>query len=310
MLLGALFVTFMLSVPWIEIRGGFVDLYRYQLNFSQNAYRIELSDSLFGLWQNEFLWRWMVRGIAAANGGFSEAFVLITGVTIVITCAYVVLNTRNAVYLLVLLSPLYVDLAFSQVRSAISVALLYVALMLFRRHIGKLMAPLFVLLATFMHNFAIVLTGLVGAFYAIRATRLGPRARLLLCLGTIVVVVLCMTVLRNEVLRSIGDRRMFSHQMMSGIGITILVFSLSLPAWLRFREIATDIHVYIVVAAALLHAGFFLTGFVAGPRIVAMALPAIAVAISSLPSRPMRLGVLAYIVVCNAAYFSVWAKNF
>ena len=309
LLLGALFVVFMLSVPWVEIRGGFIDLYRYQLNFSQNVYRLEFSDSLFGLWQNEILWRWMVRTLAAANDGFAEALGLVSAAAVTLTCAYVVLNTRRALYLIVLVSPLYVDLVFSQVRSAIAIALLYLGLMLFRRHATRLLAPLCVLLATFMHNFAIVLSGLAGGFYAVRALRLRPRTAIVLCLAIIVVVICFMTVLRNDVLQAIGDRRMFAYQKLSGVGITLLVFSISLPAWLRFKEIATDVHVYIVIAAALLHAAFYVTGFVAGPRIVAMALPAIAVALSAIRSSRLRNGALLYILLCNAAYFAVWARN-
>src|SRR5690606_755030 len=129
--------------------------------------------------------------------------------TILLT-AYVVKTTRSILYVPLVISPIFVSLVFGQIRSALAVSLLYLALMLARGPRSLWWTVPIVLCAVFIHNLAIVIVGLAALFYFVRLKKVSFPApvRVTVLLSGVIGAGLVLTAFRYTILTSLGDRRL------------------------------------------------------------------------------------------------------
>ena len=144
------------SVDWVELRGvEFEDLENYVRGFTTGAYNVGSDGASIVQWYaNEYLWSVVVYQLAE-HFTVPDIFSWFTLFALISMTAYVALKATHPIYLLLLVHPAFIDLCFSQTRSAVAVSLIYLALVVRR----GIVAHLFVMISAFLRSRGIVLAG-------------------------------------------------------------------------------------------------------------------------------------------------------
>ncbi len=204
------FCLLMLAVPWEDLWGGrFLDRGVYLSKFALNARagRI-IPGGYLSYVTNEVLWdsiiKWCTAGLHVP---IEVLFGVISFLCLFVYSKYLV-SKHGLLSLILLVNPLVVDFAFSQLRMALAVSLLMLAL--FRRN-QRSFVLVFVALACCIHT-ATFLFLLIYFCVKILTARLtsGAFSRSYYWLGLVaigVAVVVLIGPLREGLLNAIGDRR-------------------------------------------------------------------------------------------------------
>jgi hypothetical protein len=309
-LLAALFAAAFYSVPWEMVkRAPFTDLLRYVDNFYGGVYLVDTTGTL-GLWLSEGLWQHTVWGLAEYVGGIEGALRVLSAISLVFMVFGATVQSRSAAYLAVLVSPLFVDLVFSQVRSAFAFSILYLVPLVPRRLWGFAVGASLVVVAVFVHQFAVVVVVLAAAWVAVRWLPISWATRLVLLVLPLVASLLALTVLREPILAALEDRRANAFvEDSGGLMRALMVFSFSVPVLLRPRSITTDHNAYLVLVASVLYMGLFMSGVGGGVRLMGLALPALVVVVARIRERENRRLFYGYVLCCNAMYFTYWIRE-
>lgn len=303
--IGLAFALFIWMVDWVAIRGTpFPDLQNYIMNFDKGAYYVSSDPASIVEWYaQEYLWR---KGIYSLKEIFELAsiFSVLTLITLVIFSVYVTVRAAAPTYILLLLHPQLIDLAFSQVRSAVAMAVIYLALLL----PWRVVKYAFVAVAAFIHSAVLVFAGAFAVGQLITRFETFKRHSVLISAGYIAVVIIALTVLKSYLLGSIGDRRADIEINTSGFLLTAMVTAYALPFIFFHRMFSRKFAAFVVVLASALCFALYLSNQ-NGIRFVALALPALAVAISAIPDTHWRRLTLAAAVAAQVVFFGYWAKG-
>lgn len=209
-LLGVVFALCFLYVPWEQIRGeAFYDRLVYLDHFLHAVPLLEDKDiaGLGGFLVNEVLWEVLVRGLME---GFNlPAELILSGISLLcLFCfAYFMARRHGPLAVLLLVNPLVVDFALSQLRMALAVSIVMLALFSGRR----LAIAAAVVIASFIHTSIVLFV--VMYLVAVQAGKWVNRMRLpASTLGYIamaggLLVALLIGPLRETVLSTMNDRR-------------------------------------------------------------------------------------------------------
>lgn len=308
--LALLFAIALSEVPWQQLKeGGFIDYERYLRNFGDSIYLTDFAGrGWLEIWRNEALWRLSVVRLAEQFGSVEQALQLIRVIALALMTFYVAIHRNAANFLVLLIAPHFVELVHSQLRSAAAISLLYLALILWQRlHRLKLLGPLIALAAIFTHQFAIVPVLFALASYITTRLNLQAWQRYAILLAPIAVVILLIVIFRDQTLAAIQDRRRFQELSGNTLMLTALLSSVALAHVLRPRHILKDTNAYLAVSASLLAIAFSLVNQPGSARLVAFALPALAVSASRAPLS-VQLLILAIGLSAHALYFYFWLE--
>jgi hypothetical protein len=276
-----LFAVFFALMPWQDIQGGaFIDRQVYfDIFSSESSIIIPLEwSTLIPFILNEQLWSITVRWLNnSMHISLTVIFSVITFM-VVFSYSYFVACRVGTIAVLLLLNPLLVDLAYSQLRISLAMVFLLAAYNIK----NALIAGIFILVACFIHTASLLFVFMAGlVFYCIRLTGrydLGRVASYLSFVGIGFLIAVMVGPLRTWILEYFGDRRVsYDALPTSWVYASIWVFILCLASIQYssfFRDRANTI------AITFLSVYTFCTLFsVYGLRFLAAALPFFVVAL-------------------------------
>jgi hypothetical protein len=297
--LAPLFAGVMVCLPWrvifYEVNGyDFVDRLIYQdyFLFQQSVLEYRSFDSYLSYVSNEFFWHYLIGWIVHnVNIPIEYIFGAISFLTFFVFGRIVLIHAGPKAILL-LVNPLVVDLAFSQLRLALAVSFLGIAYLLKDRKHGILI--FFVAVAPFVHAASVILIAIyvVPLFVRLVVEKYGRGQLfeffLLVLLGAFTSVLL--GPLREVVLSYIGDRRAVYVDVSSSIMYLLFWVSLLIPLGFCYRQILQYSYVrYTVVILSIIIVNLWLGGY--STRFLATAFPFIVSSIFLL-SKQVRTSVL------------------
>jgi hypothetical protein len=126
-----IFALLYVSIPWPEIYNNiygfpFTDRANYQRKIETGDLRSDyfLYDSWLSYITDEFLWSELLKTLTRDVGIDAEVVFLAISFYVIFVFAYIVSSRYNPLALILLLNPLVVDFAFSQLRLALAIAIL------------------------------------------------------------------------------------------------------------------------------------------------------------------------------------------
>lgn len=258
-------------VPWQDIfeivhgypfvdRKVYVDYFLYQTSVLEY---VQL-DSFIRYISAEFIWHFSV-GLLVNDLGvpIDLVFGAISFVVLLVFAKIVVLHA-GVRWLPLLINPLVIDFAFSQLRLALAIAMLGVAFLAKDR--ARILALILCSVTPFIHTAALIFIAIPVSVYGMRwATGRFCRGQVfelggLLALGASISMLV--GPLREAVLSSVGDRRADYHDMSSSIAYSIFWVSLLVPFFLGYRSLLRHdfvrytMVILSLVAVNLLHGGY------------------------------------------------------
>lgn len=277
-------LAFML-VPWELFVGEFWDRAVYFEMFTTGnvVTEYESFDSALKFFVHEWLWNYSLLWWVEIGGDLNFAFFVI-GLFFVFLCSCFLTVRCGFLYVVFLLNPLFVDLVFSQVRTAAAFSLLIVAYFC-RQNLIALV--LLCVAAAMVHTAAFVFL----SFYVF--VSLGRGGRPLGRLGLLFFALCCAFVLgpgREYFLSLIQDRRAVYEDMSSGLLFMLFWWFLLFCFTVYYKNISGEVlsrYGYFLMAVSCFNS-LFLTY---STRFLAVAIPFLAYAISRLPV-DMRLFLL------------------
>jgi hypothetical protein len=217
---------------------------------------------------------------------------------------YVVIRSGSPWYLLLLIHPQFIDLCFSQVRSAAAISFVYLAVLIPSPAIGLAL----VVLAPFIHSAILVYSGAYGVNWATATIDRLRKRRLSVIIAYVVACTLTFTVLRPIILELLGDRRAALPAVTGGVLLTTMLGAYAIP-FMSFRSMFSwNFDAFVVVLGSILCVALFIEEQ-NGLRFVALALPALAVAISKIPHPSWRALIFLAALIFQSAYFVYWANG-
>ena len=302
--IAAFFTAVMGGIPWPEIWQSLYGspmedrrVYAMQVASGYLSFDVATYESPIAYITGEYLWGWVLNLLVRTIGLSADASFAVISWFVVFTAARVILRHAPPIYLLMLWNPIFIDLAFSQMRIALAIAVASWAYLIRRRSgIAHTLRAIVLVAASAMHTSAFVFIWLFIVCWHI-ATRLMVRrpglgyAALVLS-GTLAAMALGPW--RNAILLLIGDRRVSVEYDSSSIkfylvwAIVLVILTID---WREHALNALSAYSLAVLVSALM-------GVAVGSysnRVIAVSLPAIIVAISSISARWRSFAVLAYV---------------
>jgi hypothetical protein len=297
-LLGVIvFTGIMIYIPWEKVQGiGFVDLKNYKDYFLYGQSILEYSDfsNLFDYITKEALWHYLIMTLVRSFGfPIDLVFVAISAICIG-TFSIFLAKRQSVISLVLLVNPLVVALAFSQLRSALAFSLLLIAYMVNKRTIKYILVGV----ALFLHTSIILFILLFFAVRVVKA-RLDDRrnnsfmAYMILCLLGLSVAV-AIGPLRELVLGYFGDRRASYGDASSSLLYSSFWVGLLLLCALQNREFFKDeVNCYTIVILSLVTFNMFTGGY--STRFLALSFPLILSTLLDFKGVARMVSILAYI---------------
>lgn len=217
-LIPAAIVVLISLAPWPDIilsgtRGVLIDreVYIYKILHRDSIFNYFQYDNILSYFTSEYTWEYIQKLIQDGNFPISyEAFFQIISSVFLVSASLVVYRKCGLIPLIFLANPLIFDLAYSQLRSALAISILYLAYLFFRKSI--LIPVALCLFAATIHTtmvifLAVYILCVATADEGGRLSRFSVEMRLALILVAGVVVGLIIGPLRETLLTLIGDRR-------------------------------------------------------------------------------------------------------
>lgn len=237
--LALLFSMVICSVPWAQLRGvPFEDLDVYLDKFLIGDMLIENPDSDFGfVWYftNEVLWDFLIRyGVDSLGFSVEDTLTAISAISI-FCFALVVLSRESWWAVFILVNPLVIDFSMSQVRMALAVSVLFLALAIRNR----LIVSILVVSTLLIHSASVlfVLFYVLIKYLPYCLEKIGVYFSLKL-MAIVIGLSTCMVIgpLREVVLGYFGDRRAEYNQVPSSSFAYALFWILFLTVMLFQRN--------------------------------------------------------------------------
>lgn len=292
------FALCLLYVPWEQIRGeAFYDRLVYLEHFLHAVPLLEDKEitGLGGFLANEVLWEVLVRGLM--EGFDLPAGLILSGISLLcLFCfAYFLARRHGPLAMLLLINPLVIDFALSQLRMALAVSIVMLALFSGRR----LVIAAAVITASFVHTsivlFVVMYLVAVQAGKWVRKSRLPASTLGYIAMAGGLLVALLIGPLRETVLSTMNDRRV--EYEMEAASLSYASFWIMLLAAVPLQGKAFYRDSMNLLAVACLSTFVFATVLgVFAARFLSATMPALLGAMLTM-GRPVReLAVLAYLL--------------
>ncbi len=296
----ALFTALMMIIPWEELQGWkFVDRLNY-LNYflhEKNVLEYKNFDRVWDFVFGEVLWHYSIRYlIYELNISIQTIFLFISGFSIA-TFSLFLTRKHNAVYLLLLINPLFVSLVISQLRIALAFSLLLVAYM----NRKKVLVILLTIAAIFIHTATILFIGIyivVMWSKKILNEEGGGKATvygLLFFVGIILSVIL--GPLLSEVLSYFGDRRAVTYTGDASSSLLYTSYWAGLLVLYAFQDSSfykDDVNLYCIVILSLVSFNLVTGGYTS--RFIAVSLPMIFSSVLCMKGNAKVVSLVLYII--------------
>ena len=304
--------VFFVWVPWENYAGlGFPDRDNYVASIhvlmDSGARFIDFKDEDFlYLLLNEYLWTIVLLFIGIYFDDPNNGLLFFSAMAVAIVSFSIIQRAGLTYAVVLLLSPLAVDLFISQSRSAFALAIFMAAIM------TRSTAVRYVLFVAsfFIHSFAVVLFGAYKVSdLLLRTTRFNERTKLAAALVMGLSLSAIWAFLAQDILGAIGDRRAFqigseTNSLALAFWWACLLFAMVLFVRLDHGPRAGN---YVMLAIAL--QSMFVFSVLLGAsnlRFLALALPFSLIAIRSIGEPIIRLGAIAGTLTFNAVHSLYW----
>jgi hypothetical protein len=314
-LFAALFALVMVAIPWPTIwlaqYGRPMEdrrVYSEQIASGYLSFDVGGQGDFWDYVSSEYLWGWLLN-LLVREWGLSvvTTFGLISAFVVFIA-GQVIARHAHPAFVLLLVNPIFVNLAFSQLRIALAVSLVCVAYLLGRSSAAAWAIRLSLLAAAcLVHTSMIVFVGLfIFALWVARTHRSRPyQSFMTLTVGGLLAVGL-LGPLRSWFLSEIGDRRADADYLSSSVNFYLIWLIVAFLLTLSWREIRIDPSICFALAClVVVLAGVFFDVYV--NRVIAIALPFLVVAISKLPQTWRPFALIAYLAH-SGAYWLYWLR--
>jgi EpsG family len=305
-----LFTVFISRIPWEKLHGAeFIDLTRYRDYFLYGQSILEYSSfsGFFDYITKEALWHYsimfLVRGL-----GFSVDNVFMAISTLCIFSFSLFLVRRQGVFSLILLiNPLFISLAFSQLRSALAFSLILLAYMIELRTLKFVL----VLFALFIHTSVILfifLFFLVIYFSSkIEKQKLGKLITFISLCFIGLVIAISIGPLKQIILGYLGDRRAGYGDASSSFLYTSFWLGLLLMCAFQNTNYFKDTtNCYAIVMLSIISFNFFTGGY--STRFIALTLPILMSAMLNFSGIYKYSSLFTYVAYAAFQWF-YWMQN-
>ncbi|ENW15635.1 hypothetical protein L313_2817 [Acinetobacter haemolyticus CIP 64.3 = MTCC 9819] len=295
----ALFSTYLIVlIPWEALRSSnYVDRANYvsYIDYTLNKTLWFDYDTLLSKISFEWGWHKLIF-IATENGLSSDhIFYIISSFILFISILLVTLK-HNYYSFLFLINPVFIDFCFSQMRLAFTMALIYLAYLLYQRK-NLLYIP--ILLSTpFFHTSAVIF---LGVFLV--ATKLEQWKRLNFMLKNTIAITAGLVLaivtgpLMSQILGQLGDRRAEYEDMSSPVlymSFWVIYFVyLTIKAYTENLERNAFFYVSLIILSMVFFNVFF-SGY--SSRFLAACFPIIIIALLQLKSKEKQLLLAGYVM--------------
>jgi hypothetical protein len=288
------FALLMMMIPWesLSSRGYFIDRAVYTEYFLYGESRLDWgsytspSDYITGEW----LWHWSIGYLVndlAVPIDFIFGFI---SFLCLFTFAYFLASHGSIWAVPLLVNPLIVTLAFSQLRIALAFSLLLAAYMSGRKIVLALAIPL----TGMIHTGAVLMTAIGASVWLIKRTLVDRSAHYVVIFAALFFVGIAVAVSTGTagevVLGYFGDRRATRYTGGEGtMGIRFTLFwagILTLTAFQGRKFVENRVNAFALVVLAFVLSSFVFGGYTS--RILAISLPLVLVAVVNFrpPNKP------------------------
>jgi hypothetical protein len=228
---------------------AFVDIENYYQNFSQNYLSTDyLAEGLVSFLVNENLWSWTIKTLLYSGFSLPEIFYAITLVLIFIASCYLA-KRHGLVSVLLLLNPIFIDFAASQLRMAFALSLFLSAIMFSSR----ILSAVLLVSAAFIHlGMVPVVTVYIFLSWALK-TGLGERVngykKMLLIISLTIGTFITVGPFKQLILAALEDRRAFNEDQPGGLLFATFwaaTFSILVFVFVQSRKIPVSVGFSIV----------------------------------------------------------------
>jgi hypothetical protein len=257
-----IYTAFIVSIPWEEIQGNpFSDRANYLIHFSSAYSPLDLIEpyDIIAYVTREALWHFLMRTLIDSFGIPIEiVFTIISFLCLGVFSFYLVRN-HGYFSLILLINPLVIDLAFSQLRMAFALSLLGFAYFIQRKSI----AVILIVCTPFIHT-AVVLF-LFMYFSSILVANWADNKNIeknilyLFLLGCGALIALAIGPLREVILSYLGDRRVQYPDASLSIRRSLFWMGLLIPMYMQARSYLTkndNAFVIIILSLVIFNAVF------------------------------------------------------
>lgn len=304
---GSLFSLLMIAIPWEELAGRNFedkDVYLERFLYLPSVIEEKNISNVLDFFINEALWDFIVRSSSELFHVPVTVVLSIVTFLCLLSFATFLINKHGLLSVLLLLNPLVIDFAFSQLRLALAISLLMLVFSVRR----KIWLCLIIVVASFIHTAILLFVAMyiislqIACWFNKKDIRSGYLGLALIGLGT--VTALMIGPFREYVLSSLGDRR--AEYELGGASLLYASFWIALLLAILLQKKSfyqQDSNLLAVACISTMVSATILDTFAV--RFVAAAFPMIAASMMSL-GRPIKqvmlLGFLPYV----AAQWYYW----
>lgn len=236
----------------------------------------------------EFLWNTLISYLNRAIGLSTNQIFFLISVIVIWRFSFEIASRAGWVYVILLLNPLVVDYAFSQLRLAFAI---FIISFFWMGRRGRILTVIVYAVCASIHT-AIFLFGFMH-FAVNKFCDVKLRNLLILCLTGFLISII-IGPLREAILGAFGDRRAEYHDMSSTfyyLFFWILMWFFHILRWKDSMASLDGRYVLIILSIVLVNA--FTGGY--STRFLAAAFPSLIIAMSKWPSKPISLITLLFI---------------
>jgi hypothetical protein len=291
------FTIVMINVPWEQLKGAeFADLivYKNYFLYGQSVLEYSIFSSFIDYITKEALWHYSIMTLVR-DLGFSVDYVFMGISAICIWTFTIFLVTRQGILSLILLvNPLLVSLAFSQIRSALAFSLLLMAYMASKRiiRIWLIFTALFIHTSVFLFLLIFFLIRFLRIQLAEKGINTTTTYIFLCILG--ISVALVIGPLKELILGYFGDRRASYDDAASSFMYTSFWFGLLIFCAFQNKNFFKDeVNCYSVVILSLVTFNMLTGGY--STRFIALSFPMIISTMLNFSGGIKSMSVLAYL---------------
>lgn len=290
----SLFTTFMIAVPWptlwLRAHGSPMEdrrVYASQLVNGFLSFDVNTFDSALSYVTGEYVWGWVLDLLVRTFELPVDVAFGIISTFIVLTGSLVVARHARAIYATLLCNPIFVDLAFSQMRIGLAIALASWAHLLQRNSVpASILRILLLAVACIVHTSAIIFIGLflLCHWFANGSLRQRPWWSYAAVGALGVSASILLGPARGSILGQLGDRRALAEYTVSSLKFYLIWVALLSTLTLDWRAAKPSAIRYYSVAAlisALL--GAFIGVY--SNRVLAVSLPMLIASLAGLSAR-------------------------
>lgn len=266
-----LFSAVLCWVPWNTL---FLSIYGYEfidrsvyLNYfmyEPNIIEYKEFDTYLSYILNEYLWHYLIPLLTQVVGLQVESVFLAISFFMLFVFAFIVGTRAHPWATLLLINPLVVELAFSQLRLALAISLLGVAYLLKKR--SKIISVPFLLLSIFIHTASILFVAIFFSPFLVTWVKekygRGKFFEFITLVLTGAAISILIGPMRELVLSYIGDRRAEYPDMSSSFLYSLFWIFLLIPFSISYRKIVDhDYASYAIVVISIVATNVFHGGY-------------------------------------------------